>query len=192
MASRRCCSVSMCCRSSSVNGGAANDSRAFLKRYSLTCSSPISCILSCSYIKPQQPHEHRQHHRSCILSCSYIKPQLSTFGGISEYCCILSCSCIKPQLIQIRCKFIKVVYYHVPTSNHNLTYSTLNLICVVYYHVPTSNHNYNFCKGIYCCVVYYHVPTSNHNTFSNENLPFGLYIIMFLHQTTTSITDVYH
>ena len=170
MASRRCCSVSMCCRSSSVNGGAANDSRAFLKRYSLTFSSPISCI----------------------LSCSYIKPQLSTFGGISEYCCILSCSCIKPQLIQIRCKFIKVVYYHVPTSNHNLTYSTLNLICVVYYHVPTSNHNYNFCKGIYCCVVYYHVPTSNHNTFSNENLPFGLYIIMFLHQTTTSITDVYH
>ena len=119
MASRRCCSASMCCRSSSVNGGAANDSRAFLKRYSLTCSSPISCILSCSYIKPQHCLECSLSVPRCILSCSYIKPQRSLSESFRKV----------------------VVYYHVPTSNHNISIITLFLAV--------------------------------------------LYIIMFLHQTTT-------
>ena len=77
--------------------------------------------------------------------------------------CILSCSYIKPQQAQTRTPQTHVVYYHVPTSNHN------------------------FRQLLFCCffVVYYHVPTSNHNIRSNILLHSELYIIMFLHQTTT-------
>ena len=57
---------------------------------------------------------------SCILSCSYIKPQLQGCIRCWSGCCILSCSYIKPQLFLILSITILVVYYHVPTSNHNL------------------------------------------------------------------------
>ena len=82
----------------------------------------------------------------CILSCSYIKPQHFINPIYIKACCILSCSYIKPQLSNEQAHQLVVVYYHVPTSNHNLQVS-----------LPLS------------------VP---------------LYIIMFLHQTTTYSIEV--
>ena len=55
--------------------------------------------------------------------------------------CILSCSYIKPQLPSKTEERGRVVYYHVPTSNHNLFTLEFDTKLVVYYHVPTSNHN---------------------------------------------------
>ena len=83
-------------------------------------SASASCILSCSYIKPQlyayslrfprvvyyhvptSNHNHKFRHcfcaECCILSCSYIKPQLARSSTQQDLSCILSCSYIKPQL----------------------------------------------------------------------------------------------
>ena len=75
---------------------------------------------------------------------------------------------------------------NVPTSNHNSAkVITLNF-SVVYYHVPTSNHNPLPIPPYRSKVVYYHVPTSNHNYLSCIAKIALLYIIMFLHQTTTN------
>ena len=102
------------------------------------------CILSCSYIKPQLLSVKPLYWYGCILSCSYIKPQLLSQLLIQINSCILSCSYIKPQ--REPCRLTPTV--------------------VVYYHVPTSNHNYQL-----------------------EIKSFEvLYIIMFLHQTTTAIS----
>ena len=164
------------------------------------------CILSCSYIKPQLCLTFILYSESCILSCSYIKPQPNPRKLIIIHGCILSCSYIKPQHSVYVLPCATVVYYHVPTSNHNyrllwrfsdslyiimflhqtttvvtnnvavgscilscsyikpqLVKSLCCLCWVVYYHVPTSNHN---CTPFIIWnqrVVYYHVPTSNHN-----------------------------
>ena len=56
---------------------------------------------------------------------------------------------------------------------------------VVYHPFPTSNHN---CKKIINCkllVVYHPFPTSNHNAGLRVEPAGQLYIILFLHQTTT-------
>ena len=63
---------------------------------------------------------------------------------------------------------ISVVCYHVPTSNHNIFLVITNISYVVCYHVPTSNHN----SGLAGC----YSPS--------------LYVIMFLHQTTTYSIEV--
>ena len=53
--------------------------------------------------------------------------------------------------------------------------------------VPTSNYNSAKVLTLNFSGVYYHVPTSNHNNeVTNTNLT-GLYVIMFLHQTTTLV-----
>ena len=51
--------------------------------------------------------------------------------------------------------------------------------------VPTSNHNSAKVITLNFSVVCYHVPTSNHNLGSSIIGAHALYIIMFLHQTTT-------
>ena len=121
-----------------------------------------------------------------------------------------------------------VVYYHVPTSNHN---SARCVICanvlyiIMFLHQTTTiffmiNGNFllyiimflhqtttaisagsSLLGCILSCsyikpqrlrflkrlktVVYYHVPTSNHNFLKLRIITEALYIIMFLHQTTT-------
>ena len=101
--------------------------------------------------------------KSCILSCSYIKPQLKT-GTIAHLLgCILSCSYIKPQPLVDRLKGTIVVYYHVPTSNHNV------------------NDCYQTIVRLYIIMFLHQTTTSYHEV----EYPGGLYIIMFLHQTTT-------
>ena len=79
---------------------------------------------------------------SCLSSCSYIKPQLNEVFG-----------------------FMPIVVYHL---------------------VPTSNHNMKTDVTMFGIVVYHLVPTSNHNLKAIMLLTFLLFIILFLHQTTTA------
>ena len=77
--------------------------------------------------------------------------------------CLSSCSYIKPQ----------------PFPLNKLQ------ICVVYHLVPTSNHNRRSASFNSSLVVYHLVPTSNHNDALNRQMSIRLFIILFLHQTTT-------
>ena len=143
----------------------------------------------------------------CLSSCSYIKPQPPLPIDGLYHCCLSSCSYIKPQQCYELYKNNSVVYHLVPTSNHN-SITVLSLgSCVVYHLVPTSNHNNDDCATLLIFVVYHLVPTSNHNIrtvgvvigfvvyhlvpTSNHNLLpilyrlLTLFIILFLHQTTT-------
>ena len=56
---------------------------------------------------------------------------------------------------------------------------------VVYHLVPTSNHNATLSFGGATIVVYHLVPTSNHNSIVSPLPTTALFIILFLHQTTT-------
>ena len=168
----------------------------------------ISCISSISYIKPQLSVLGYKMHKSCISSISYIKPQLIICGGLRSSvvyrlfptsnhndsisaagalglyivyflhqtttirmnlvfssCCISSISYIKPQHVRWSSRPSRVVYRLFPTSNHNDRPITARAKSVVYRLFPTSNHNNP--AGIF----------GRHR----------LYIVYFLHQTTTII-----
>ena len=100
--------------------------------------------------------------------------------------CLSSCSYIKPQLLSWWHCPICVVYHLVPTSNHNMEFSNVGVTEVVYHLVPTSNHNYSSTSDWLSRVVYHLVPTSNHNLSNGIAKISMLFIILFLHQTTTS------
>ncbi len=77
--------------------------------------------------------------------------------------CLSSVSYIKPQLTAINTRSFVVVYHLFPTSNHNGRYRPWQQLQVVYHLFPTSNHNR--------CLQLPHLHQ--------------LFIICFLHQTTT-------
>ena len=62
-------------------------------------------------------------------------------------------------------------------------------IAVVYRTIPTSNHNYRGYLNLVEQVVYRTIPTSNHNCVCSSTLQGGLYIVLFLHQTTTRAAE---
>ena len=104
----------------------------------------------------------------CIYSCcisyySYIKPQLLWTTSNIVRCCISYYSYIKPQLNDKQGAEGEVVYRTIPTSNHNISFA----------HKQVS------------FVVYRTIPTSNHNSIRVSAAPLLLYIVLFLHQTTT-------
>ena len=76
-------------------------------------------------------------------------------------------SYIKPQQIAYLCTVFKVVYRTIPTSNHNLKEHIPKPSSVVYRTIPTSNHN----RLLSCLVIWV------------------LYIVLFLHQTTTALAQ---
>ena len=100
---------------------------------------------------------------SCLSSCSYIKPQLENSVAAMAMGCLSSCSYIKPQrgivkwLIILRC--LSSCSYIKPQPVRYLL------------------------GGLR--VVYHLVPTSNHNRQSRKKPAHRLFIILFLHQTTT-------
>ena len=99
--------------------------------------------------------------------------------------CISSFSYIKPQLIVVCYLMIHVVYHPFPTSNHNTDDPNVSPSKVVYHPFPTSNHNSVPRQIDLPKVVYHPFPTSNHNLTASLRRSFLLYIILFLHQTTT-------
>ena len=85
---------------------------------------------------------------------------------------------------------MQVVYRTIPTSNHNL-FSTIGVaVFVVYRTIPTSNHNAPLQRESQPLVVYRTIPTSNHNCRPSRPLCLLLYIVLFLHQTTTSLSSI--
>ena len=62
--------------------------------------------------------------------------------------------------------------------------------CVVSYSISTSNHNQECVYLGSCSVVSYSISTSNHNTADLPSRYKGLYLIPFLHQTTTLCLDL--
>ena len=130
-----------------------------------------------------------------------------SFGHYRPICCISSVSYIKPQHSFEWCKRFQVVYRPFPTSNHNivdlgsitaescissvsyikpqLSWKILLNNSVVYRPFPTSNHNWTIAWNLFVSVVYRPFPTSNHNSESYLYYFKWLYIVRFLHQTTT-------
>ena len=145
-------------------------------------------------------------HTSCISYYSYIKPQPCSKNRRKPFCCISYYSYIKPQLLT-RIDFVKNVVYHtIPTSNHNLLMFLLiisMLYIILFLHQTTTDvlgysltkgciSYYSYIKPQQWCkdtspssVVYHTIPTSNHNYHYIFKLLSMLYIILFLHQTTT-------
>ena len=123
-----------------------------------------SCILFHFYIKPQQRGGGNVYGKSCILFHFYIKPQLVLTSALRLVGCILFHFYIKPQQTSLSYSPCRVVSYSISTSNHNSLYFCLRLDRVVSYSISTSNHN----------IAHYllHI--------------IELYLIPFLHQTTTS------
>ena len=121
--------------------------------------------------------------------------------------CILLSFYIKPQRMSSTTKTLNVVSYWVSTSNHNDREVLYAPPVVVSYWVSTSNHNLTGLLLILREVVAYRgsasdhkqpkraedprpvvsywVSTSNHNRTDVEGVRSGLYLIEFLHQTTT-------
>ena len=65
-----------------------------------------------------------------------------------------------------------------------------NLFQVVYRTIPTSNHNWKKVDVPSGGVVYRTIPTSNHNSSFAWSVSSKLYIVLFLHQTTTYNVDI--
>ena len=105
-----------------------------------------------------------------------------------------------------------VVSHSVSTSNHNIRAAQGQNAGVVSHSVSTSNHNRKSASRLFSAVVSHSVSTSNHNSVGNE-MPqntvvshsvstsnhnasqilyslLRLYLIPFLHQTTTTLSSI--
>ena len=85
----------------------------------------------------------------------------------------------------------KVVSYSISTSNHNWARIRLYALIVVSYSISTSNHNVVFACMYVKHVVSYSISTSNHNSSAQNSVLNSLYLIPFLHQTTTALPKRY-
>ena len=99
----------------------------------------------------------------CLSSCSYIKPQLSEMRNTSRLGCLSSCSYIKPQ------------------QRRDTEYRIQSCLSSCSYIKPQQYRR----DTEYTEVVYHLVPTSNHNKIQRIQNIQRLFIILFLHQTTT-------
>ncbi len=122
------------------------------------------CFLFDFYIKPQQAFEPYTFRRSCFLFDFYIKPQ---------------------PVLGVRFTFA-VVSYSISTSNHNKKKALPLQQKVVSYSISTSNHNTDAMSGQPLTVVSYSISTSNHNISQRMSELDLLFLIRFLHQTTTT------
>ena len=105
----------------------------------------------------------------CTLSLFYIKPQRKDGDGFSQKSCTLSLFYIKPQRLATRYM-----------AGRRCTLS-------LFYIKPQLQY-----RGIeQLAVVPYHFSTSNHNSAQRDSFFSGLYLITFLHQTTTCTASVH-
>ena len=143
------------------------------------------CILFHFYIKPQQKQSIVMDVGSCILFHFYIKPQQKQSIVMDVGSCILFHFYIKPQQAGLNPYMMMVVSYSISTSNHNTHKSPTLYGWVVSYSISTSNHNNSTDRRSRRGVVSYSISTSNHNVAQTNKMGILLYLIPFLHQTTT-------
>ena len=106
--------------------------------------------------------------------------------------CILFHFYIKPQLFPLLYIMLMVVSYSISTSNHNYQSVPSLAKAVVSYSISTSNHNCIRLINHACTVVSYSISTSNHNSKIASVIGKTLYLIPFLHQTTTVVLAMLH
>ena len=116
-----------------------------------------------SYIKPQLIITTARCQLSYISYYYYIKPQHPILCLETSSSCISYYSYIKPQL-----RLFSSIYL---------------LSCISYYSYIKPQRVYGSIGII--PVVYHTIPTSTHNSVDGVSVPIVLYIILFLHQTTT-------
>ena len=99
--------------------------------------------------------------------------------------CISYYSYIKPQLYAKSDEVWIVVYRTIPTSNHNRLSLDDDHPSVVYRTIPTSNHNrlsLRLSISLLYIVLFLHQTTTK---WKRHRVIYKLYIVLFLHQTTT-------
>ena len=131
-----------------------------------TLSVHFCCFLSRIYIKPQPWVLLEQSKKRCFLSRIYIKPQQRRDDQGRGLGCFLSRIYIKPQLLQLL--------------------SACALCCFLSRIYIKPQHLSSTCRPFY--VVSYLVSTSNHNSSPINHDVNELFLISYLHQTTTSIS----
>ena len=142
------------------------------------------CILSSFYIKPQQLHPFRSptrivsyrlstsNHNSDILIVVtwwlYLIVFLHQTTTLTEWC---------PRNMQL----YLIVFLHQTTTALSRMCAALNCILSSFYIKPQPL----FCHPSFCVIVSYRLSTSNHNRGTVAAYHATLYLIVFLHQTTT-------
>ena len=143
------------------------------------------CILFYFYIKPQLYSKAYSRRYRCILFYFYIKPQLSFLHLCKSVSCILFYFYIKPQLIKrywvSNGSCILFYFYIKPQRTSRDAEFATGCILFYFYIKPQLQAVNNWHSG----VVYYSISTSNHNKSIKGVTIYMLYIILFLHQTTT-------
>ena len=171
----------------------------------------LSCISYYSYIKPQQEIETLTDGTSCISYYSYIKPQPAIGAGAGLLVVYRTIPTSNHNVLLNWYTKHFVVYRTIPTSNHNvllLVAGGVVLYIVLFLHQTTTNFPdslfFQSCISYYSYikpqrallhafaqnVVYRTIPTSNHNSPCWLSCFTGLYIVLFLHQTTTYNGDI--
>ena len=164
------------------------------------------CILLKFYIKPQLWRGGTARVLRCILLNFYIKPQPRRARRWRSTGCILLNFYIKPQPGVTNGGIRSVVSYWISTSNHNNDITAVDvseLYLIEFLHQTTTSVLLvwlvfccillNFyikpqhipCGNCWQCVVSYWISTSNHNRMFRRSISTLLYLIEFLHQTTT-------
>ena len=167
---------------------------------------PISCISYYSYIKPQPLCLWWCARYSCISYYSYIKPQLfvlSTLRLVVVYRTIPTSNHNPHDAFTFDAKLYIVLFLH-QTTTDEVTEDQEDS-CISYYSYIKPQPHFvcflmeNGCISYYSYikpqltivagdnkgVVYRTIPTSNHNQFDCFSCFVWLYIVLFLHQTTT-------
>ena len=145
----------------------------------------MCCILLNFYIKPQPGIAPAFSLLRCILLNFYIKPQPWLHAGYRRPCCILLNFYIKPQphkrrqIRRRRC--ILLNFYIKPQLTVSLPVYSISCILLNFYIKPQL---LVFTSTIFFVVSYW-ISTSNHNNYEWNNTLKMLYLIEFLHQTTT-------
>ena len=146
----------------------------------------FSCILFHFYIKPQLWSIYCFFCFRCILFHFYIKPQPCKSANIKGFGCILFHFYIKPQLDSPLCHTLSCcILFHFYIKPQQLQ-CKLKRNVVVSYSISTSNHNAERCyptmQGLYLIPFLHQTTTLG----TSGDYRFVLYLIPFLHQTTTA------
>ena len=142
-----------------------------------------------SYWISTSNHNSTSHRLSeklrCILLNFYIKPQLNKLELVANSVVSYWISTSNHNGIDEDHFRSYVVSYWISTSNHNQNERVIWQNTVVSYWISTSNHNSVFHSFWALQVVSYWISTSNHNEYKVDISVQSLYLIEFLHQTTT-------
>ncbi len=171
----------------------------------------VGCFLWHSYIKPQPSARTDKPAKCCFLWHSYIKPQphhgerpkrkVVSYGipTSNHNVRLLTAVAFKLFLMAFLHQTTTgaVVYglalscflWHSYIKPQRLLHAAINLR-VVSYGIPTSNHNPLLVLPRERTVVSYGIPTSNHNRSPGWNPSMPLFLMAFLHQTTTVAVSV--